>query len=154
MLAMGSKLFDRPEDMDVARGILETCVHMYRSTETNLSADEWHLPINRTNYNPQTYTKPKYTIKKPYEKMPELEVAPEGLIHADNSYYLRPETVESLYVFYRMTGDPIYQELGWMIYQGIEKNCKTPVAYASVKYVDPLPKQIYTPDNQWDSMET
>ncbi len=34
----------------------------------------------------------------------------------DNHYILRPETVESLFVLYRVTGDPIYQDWGWEIF--------------------------------------
>ena len=37
---------------------------------------------------------------------------------------LRPETVESLYVLYRLTGDKKYQEYGWTIFQAFEKHTK------------------------------
>jgi len=50
-------------------------------------------------------------------------------------YYLRPETIESLYILYYVTGDPHYQDLGWQIYKGIEQYCKTPVAYSSINDV-------------------
>ena len=36
----------------------------------------------------------------------------------------RPETVESLFVAYRLTGDDIYREYGWKIFQSIEKYCR------------------------------
>lgn len=31
-------------------------------------------------------------------------------------YILRPETVESLFILHRVTGDPIYQDWGWEIF--------------------------------------
>lgn len=37
---------------------------------------------------------------------------------------LRPETVESLYILYRLTGDKKYQEYGWTIFQAFEKHTK------------------------------
>jgi hypothetical protein len=44
-------------------------------------------------------------------------------------YILRPETVESLYILNKVTGDPIFREWGWEIFQSIEKYCKTKLAY-------------------------
>lgn len=55
MLAMGAKIFDRPDDMQVAKGLLETCVYMYRSTSTGLAPEVWRLPSQVVPYNPLTY---------------------------------------------------------------------------------------------------
>jgi len=52
-----------------------------------------------------------------------------------NHYILRPETVESYYVLYWITRDPIYQEWGWEAFQAIEKYCRTPDGYAGVRDV-------------------
>nr|CAG4714216.1 unnamed protein product [Naegleria fowleri] len=41
-----------------------------------------------------------------------------------SSYLLRPETVESLFIMWRITGDEKYREWGWKIFQAIEKHCK------------------------------
>lgn len=49
-------------------------------------------------------------------------------------YGLRPETVESLFILNKLTGDPIYRTWGWEIFEAIEKNCKTAIAYG--KYGD------------------
>lgn len=45
-------------------------------------------------------------------------------------YLIRPEFVESLYILNHLTGDPIYREWGWEIFQSIEKYCKTESGYA------------------------
>jgi mannosyl-oligosaccharide alpha-1,2-mannosidase len=37
MLAIGSRIFEDPEDLVVAEGLLETCVHMYLTSNTGLS---------------------------------------------------------------------------------------------------------------------
>ena len=47
-------------------------------------------------------------------------------------YLLRPEAVESFYILNFLTGDPIYREWGWEVFQSIEKYCKTNVAYGSI----------------------
>jgi hypothetical protein len=51
-----------------------------------------------------------------------------------------PETVESLFIAYRLTGDPRYREHGWSIFQAIERHCRVESGgYASVLNVDALP---------------
>ena len=47
-------------------------------------------------------------------------------------YILRPETVESFFILNKLTGDPIYREWGWEVFQSIEKYCRTDIAYGSV----------------------
>lgn len=37
---------------------------------------------------------------------------------------LRPETVESLFILYRLTKDKKYQDYGWSIFQAIEQHAK------------------------------
>ncbi|KAJ6483716.1 glycoside hydrolase family 47 protein [Mycena vitilis] len=57
-------------------------------------------------------------------------------------YLLRPETVESLYLMWRVTGETKWREMGWRIFHAIERETRTPVGYASVKTVEvsPAPK--------------
>ncbi|KAG9017644.1 mannosyl-oligosaccharide alpha-1,2-mannosidase [Tulasnella sp. 427] len=58
----------------------------------------------------------------------------------DARYILRPETVESLFIAFRLSGDPIYRMYGWRIFQAIEKHCKIPEyqggGYVSIRNVD------------------
>ncbi|KAL8606289.1 hypothetical protein ACOMHN_024185 [Nucella lapillus] len=49
---------------------------------------------------------------------------------------LRPETVESLFVLYRITGDQKYRDWGWQIFQAFEKHTKVPDGgYSSISNV-------------------
>ena len=50
-------------------------------------------------------------------------------------YYLRPETIESLFVLHEVTGDGMYREWGWDIFQRIETACRAEHGYAGVKDV-------------------
>ncbi|OCH84615.1 seven-hairpin glycosidase [Obba rivulosa] len=56
-----------------------------------------------------------------------------------DEYFLRPETVESFYIMWRVTGNPIWRERGWEIFESIERETKTDSGYASVKdlYLSP-----------------
>ncbi|KAI8879887.1 glycoside hydrolase family 47 protein [Backusella circina FSU 941] len=181
MLAMGSKIFNEPEDMEIAKGLLETCVFMYRTTKTGLCPENWYFqetePYNQLTYNkshdelmqlrnwwygdkkPIVATKPnkKGGFKTDYSinyKLPDVKERPEKLYFGDNRYIHRPETVESLLILYRITGDRKYQEYGWEIYKSIEKWCKTKSAYAIVRDVDRIVDEDDIESNQNDSMET
>eukprot|EP00536_Pseudo-nitzschia_multiseries_P015327 jgi/Psemu1/246753/estExt_Genewise1.C_8580005 len=95
-----------------------------------------------------------YTCYQMYARMP-TGIAPEvarfhdGLEqdltpdHNANHYLLRPETVESFFVLYQLTGDPVYREWGWEVFQSIEKYCKAEGGYGSlpdVRQIDGGPK--------------
>ncbi|KAI6163671.1 glycoside hydrolase family 47 protein [Pisolithus thermaeus] len=67
----------------------------------------------------------------------------------DARYILRPETVESLFIAFRLTGDTWYRDQGWAIFQAIEKHCRIPTGgYASIINVDQIPVE------HEDKMET
>ena len=58
----------------------------------------------------------------------------------DARYILRPETVESLFIAYRLSGDEKYRRYGWKIFQAIETHCKIESGgYASIINVDQVP---------------
>ena len=46
-------------------------------------------------------------------------------------YILRPETAESMFVLYQITGNPMYQEWAWDIFVSINKFCKTKYGYGA-----------------------
>lgn len=63
-------------------------------------------------------------------------------------YLLRPEAVESFFVLYHLTGDPIYREWGWEVFQAIERYCRTEAGYGGLRDVSVTSQ---TPDNKMES---
>ncbi|KAF9286556.1 hypothetical protein BGZ68_002799 [Mortierella alpina] len=118
LLAMGARVFGRMQDMAVARGLMETCYLSYRNSATGLGADEI------------AFLGTELSQGKEFE-MPH----PSGFYVIDPEYGLRPETIESLFVMYRITGDGKYQDYAWSIAQAIEKNCKTKIGYSTLANV-------------------
>ena len=49
------------------------------------------------------------------------------------------QTVESFYLMWRTTGNAVWRERGWEIFQAIEREAKTASGYASVKNVKQSP---------------
>jgi hypothetical protein len=100
-----------------------------------------------------------FRIPSDIEHMPKLGMTPSDWyimgappgspVPIDARYDLRPETVESLFIAWRLTGDTRYREQGWNIFQAIEKHCRIATGgYASVLNVDAFPVK------HQDKMET
>lgn len=86
-----------------------------------------------------------YTCYQMYARFP-TGISPEFVSFSQNNdfragagaphYLLRPEAVESFFIMSQLTGDPIYREWGWEVFQSIEKYCKTGVGYGSLGNVE------------------
>lgn len=60
----------------------------------------------------------------------------EGFRHArDPRYILRPEAIESIFIMYRITADPQWQELAWTMFQSIKAVTSTELANAAIEDV-------------------
>lgn len=58
----------------------------------------------------------------------------------DRLFYSRPETIESLFIAFRLTGDERFRKYGWEIFQAIQVHCRVETGgYAGVLNVDDLP---------------
>ncbi|XP_066293894.1 endoplasmic reticulum mannosyl-oligosaccharide 1,2-alpha-mannosidase-like isoform X3 [Branchiostoma lanceolatum] len=86
--------------LELAKELAKTCYQMYADMPTGLSPEIAYFNIN----NPGK---------------PDIEVK-----NADTHNLLRPETVESLFYLYRLTGDKQYRDWGWKIFQAFEKYTK------------------------------
>jgi len=84
-----------------------------------------------------TYTCWQFYERNPTGIAPEIAGfrAGEDFFNQAAHYLLRPETVEALFVLWRVTGDEQYQEWGWKIFQALEKVCRTNVAYSGIRNV-------------------
>jgi mannosyl-oligosaccharide alpha-1,2-mannosidase len=61
------------------------------------------------------------------------------IIATSPEYRLRPETLESLFYLYRITGNETYREWSWNIFQAINKHTRTRYGFAKVSDVRSLP---------------
>nr|XP_004654168.2 endoplasmic reticulum mannosyl-oligosaccharide 1,2-alpha-mannosidase [Jaculus jaculus] len=101
------------DHMELAQALMETCYQMNRQMETGLSPEIAHFNLY------------------PRADRQDVEVKP-----ADRHNLLRPETVESLFYLYRVTGDRKYQDWGWEILQSFNKYTRVPSGgYSSINNV-------------------
>ncbi|KAI8602098.1 glycoside hydrolase [Dissophora ornata] len=118
LLALGARVLGRTKDLVAARGLMETCYLSYKNSVTGLGADEI------------AFLESEYLKGRDFE-MPQ----PSGFYVIDPEYNLQPETVESLFILYRITGDEKYQDYAWEIAQAIERNCRTKAGYSTLANV-------------------
>ncbi|KAI4335347.1 hypothetical protein L6164_014001 [Bauhinia variegata] len=108
MLALGSSGY-RPGEaekfMSLAEELAWTCYNFYDSTPTKLAGENYF-----------------------FRKGEDMNVGTSWNIQ-------RPETIESLFHLWRLTGNKTYQEWGWNIFQAFERNSRTETGYVGLKYV-------------------
>lgn len=51
---------------------------------------------------------------------------------AEARYILRPEAIESVYIMYRITGDTVWQDKGWKMFQSTVAIARTDVAFVEI----------------------
>ena len=96
-------------DLAVAKALMYTCREMYNRTTSGISAEYVEFIAGHA----------------------------EDFIPGRNAQYflLRPETAESLFYLHQLTGDPIYREWAWEIWQAIDSTCRTRTAYGTARNV-------------------
>ncbi|KAG5644118.1 hypothetical protein DXG03_009064 [Asterophora parasitica] len=127
-------------DWKTGEELIETCVDTYKNTATGLSPEIVNFR-NTEDGTSDASSKRDWYIR---DARPAGQEPP-----YDARYILRPETVESLFIAYRLTGDEKYREYGWDIFQAIEKYCHVESGgYASILNVDDVNSNLE------DRMET
>ncbi|XP_008223866.1 PREDICTED: mannosyl-oligosaccharide 1,2-alpha-mannosidase MNS1-like [Prunus mume] len=108
MLALGSTGYG-PDEAEIFLSLAEelawTCYNFYQTTPTKLAGENYYFPAGQ-----------------------DMTVGTSWSI-------LRPETVESLFYLWRLTGNKTYQEWGWNIFQAFEKNSRVDTGYSGLKDV-------------------
>ncbi|KAK3317846.1 glycosyl hydrolase family 47-domain-containing protein [Cercophora scortea] len=61
------------------------------------------------------------------------EKIPPGFVSLnDPRYILRPEAIESVWIMYRITGDPSWQEKGWRMFEAVIRATQTDVGHSAI----------------------
>lgn len=143
MFALGGRILGRPEDVELGKKITEGCVWAYNRTRTGvmpetfyvrrcpqgqeddcefdlekvLAYDELHRPV------------PAMPTQIPIDDgeggmrwgVSRMWDMPRSFLQGDPRYLLRPEAIESVFYMYRITGDSMWQEKGWKMFESILK---------------------------------
>ncbi|KAL0442527.1 UNVERIFIED_CONTAM: Mannosyl-oligosaccharide 1,2-alpha-mannosidase MNS3 [Sesamum latifolium] len=130
--------FEDLQNLKLAEDLAKTCFEMYSVTSTGLAPEIAYFKVEgQSEGGPGGGNKNSKYVDDIIIK------------HADRHNLLRPETVESLFVLFRITEDPKYREWGWEIFEAFEKYTKVDSGgYTSLDDVTVLPP------HRRDKMET
>ena len=148
MFALGGRLFDQQEHVDIGVRLARGCAWAYSVFPTGLMPEIFNLVAceslsgcqwNETLWIHETRKGENWTTP-----------LPKGFRNArDPKYILRPEAIESVFLLYRITGLEEFREAAWDMFQAIEKATSTPYGNAAIN--DVTTKDVPT---QQDSMES
>ncbi|KAK8874722.1 glycoside hydrolase [Apiospora arundinis] len=131
------------EDMNLAAELMKTCWGMYAVTETGLAPEIAWFEAADDDLKPDLGSRRwRRTSNSLRNWKKDFIIKP-----LDAHNLQRPETVESLFMMYRITGDNMYREWGWKIFQAFQKHTKTTFGdgYTSLEDVRTVPPK--TRDN-------
>ncbi|XP_049310105.1 mannosyl-oligosaccharide alpha-1,2-mannosidase IA isoform X2 [Bactrocera dorsalis] len=94
--------------MEIGKGLTNTCHESYARTPTKLGPEAFRFS----------------------------DAAEARALKSQEKYYiLRPETIESYFVLWRLTHDQKYRDWGWEAVQALETYCRTMHGYSGIKNV-------------------
>ncbi|KAK5661763.1 hypothetical protein OQA88_9864 [Cercophora sp. LCS_1] len=79
-----------------------------------------------------------------------LNLVPGFTTITDRRYILRPEAIESVWYMYRITGDPVWQDRGWKMWEAVIRATQTDIGHSAI--YDVTKKDKY--NDKTDSMES
>ncbi|KAJ0311381.1 hypothetical protein COL516b_002091 [Colletotrichum fioriniae] len=128
MFGLGGKLFGIKEHMGLAERLARGCGWAYNSFPTGLMPEIFGMvPCETLDGCKWDEERWKREGASGFKK---------GFSHArDPRYILRPEAIESIFLMYRMTGNPEYQEIAWTMFQSIVNATETHIANSAIEDV-------------------
>ena len=137
MVAIAAKLFSRPADLALARKLADGCVWSYESYATGIMPEVFYaVPCAGDCKWSEAAWRDAVVAAAPdrngtaEDRIREERLAPGFASVRDRRYRLRPEAVESLFVLHRVTGDEALRDMGWRMFQAMEKYARTEIAHA------------------------
>lgn len=163
MVALASRIFSQPEELETARQLVEGCIWSYESMPTGIGPEIYHpatcLPGEDCSWSEERWHRAILSSGNSDGDVANLAERAQAVIKAtgippgfisvnDARYLLRPEAIESVFVLYRITGDRTLQDRAWKMFTSIVAAAKTNIAFASINDVTQARPELI------DSMES
>ena len=154
MVGIGAKIFDRPEQMNTARKLVDGCIWAYDSMPSGIMPESFFMVPCEMN-SPCQWDQKKWeaaVLERAKGETGEGKDAkhdahllnqtihqnriPQGFSEIwDARYLLRPEAIESVFVLYRLTGETDLLDSAWRMFSNIERNTRTEFGSAMISDV-------------------
>ncbi|KAL7918381.1 glycoside hydrolase [Trichoderma austrokoningii] len=129
MYALAGKLFSREDYVDLGSRLTSGCVWEYDAMPSGIMPESaLFVPCAKLD-GPCPFDA---------ERMPSTDDPrrPGGFLNVKSrSYLLRPEAIESVFYMWRITGDQIWRDTAWRMWESIVRETETELAFAIVKDV-------------------
>ena len=163
MFALGGKLFEKPEHLQIGKRITKGCIWTYKACPLGIMPEMFRMvPCDSKFHCSWNETRWKEAVAQEHSDFGNVEDAivakrlPKGFTDLqDRRYILRPEAIESVFLLYRMTGERYLQEAAWQMFNAIMDATKTPFANAALRDISYTKEQVEADTAiQKDSMES
>lgn len=133
--ALGGKLFNKKEYLDVGAKLALGCAFAYEAMPTGMMPERFNM-VKCDSRDSCSWNATKWEEEKEKKKFQWRESCPLGFTTTkDPRYILRPEAIESIFYLWRITGEQKYQEIAWDMFSAVAKGTETNFANAAVKDV-------------------
>lgn len=148
MFAIGGKVLDIPEHIDIGAALTRGCIWAYDSFPTGIGPEIANLVPCETLAGCE-WDENKWSATLPSQRAKSHRI-PKGFSNIrEPKYILRPEALESVFIMYRITGDVQYQDAAWKMFQAIEAATATEFGNSAIRDVTVDPARV----KKEDSME-
>jgi len=134
-------------EIRLARELMQTCWGMYKAMKTGLAAEITHFSIDKPPL-PESAT---HNPPDEFDAREEAEWRQDFVIKPNDHHNLqRPETAESLFYMWRITGEQKYRDWGWEMFKSFVKytSVEDGGGFTSLSNADVIPPE------QADNMES
>lgn len=166
MFALGGKLFDMPEHVEIGRKLTDGCIWSYKALPLSVMPevfqmvpckDKLHCNWNETLWHEEISKYVSLGADGDIDEYIKNARIPKGFAQiSDPRYILRPEAIESVFMMYRITGEEKYQDAAWDMFTAIIKSSETELANAALSDITYTREELKKGgiNIQMDSMES
>ncbi|KAK2011028.1 family 47 glycosyl hydrolase [Colletotrichum eremochloae] len=146
LMALGGKLFNHPDQLALARKLVDGCIYTYRVFPHGIMPETFYMvpcPTKEECEWDESLWK-KHVLQRAQKNSDDDEersadeiIRQERLVRGfsavpDKRYILRPEAIESVFVMYRATADEALLEAAWDMWTAIDNATTTDLANTAV----------------------
>ncbi|GAA5969210.1 hypothetical protein JCM11641_007510 [Rhodosporidiobolus odoratus] len=134
MLGLGAKLLNRPHDLETGINVTNACVWVYESSASGIGGESttFYKKDDPSRFAVLDDPDGEGKIRTP-------RGSPVGVRSANRRQIGRPETIESVFYMYRLTGDRKWQDQGWTMFCNWVQHSITEFGFATVRDVNSVP---------------
>jgi mannosyl-oligosaccharide alpha-1,2-mannosidase len=138
LYALAGRLFNSDEYLDAGAKLARGCAYAYKSFLTGIMPERYNMALCPGEDHRKGCTWDEGTFAEAAADRPQYKAdLPKGFTTAkDPRYILRPEAIESVFILWRITGDLVWRDIAWDMFEAVAKATDTVYANAAIMDVN------------------